>query len=330
MPSFSESPNSSDVPSSFDGSPRTGVLRTAVAGLVLAVAVLGACSGQSMKDPDGDEIKDKARPFKSLGPTEDKLDPALGDIEDWRFFLADKSGKMEIRVSVGKWKESSIEGFVTIFTEVGDRVLERPVPPGSAVTVNATFDVEEGKRYLVRFRANRGKGEYAVEVGDPMNPCEACTDRQECVDNKCADKPCGGGCGDGMVCDRSSDKCVKVKEKPENKCEDVRCARGEVCQRSTGRCITVSTGPAESTPAEPAVNPNIDCSVIDARESGGGSILTLSAGDNKGVAKGMGGQIKGVKGSGFTIIEVYPSRSKATCKLPPAKLVGNTACTIKK
>jgi len=305
----------------------SGIFRAACAVVVMLAC---ACSGQSLKDPDGDENKDKARAFKSLEPTKDKLDPVNGDVEDWRFFTPEKDGKMEIRISVGKWSESTIEGFVTIFTEVGDRLLERPIPPGSAVTINATFDVEVGKRYLVRFMAARGKGEYAVEVGDPANPCEACTAKQDCLEQKCVDKPCGGGCEDGATCDRTSNRCVKVKEKPENKCESVNCGKGESCQRSTGRCIKIQSAPDNNDPPPPAGNPNIDCTVIDARESGGGAILTLSAGDNKGVSKGMTGSIKGLKGSTFTIIDVYPSRSKATCKLPPAKIIGNTSCSIKK
>lgn len=301
------------------------VLRGVLLLATLLTGALAACSGQSVKDPDGDETRLKARPFSRLGPTEDRLDFAVGDQEDWRFFLPEKAGKLELRISVGKWKESSIEGFVTIFTEVGDRVLERPIPPGSSVTIKAQFDVEPDMRYLVRFKANRGKGEYAVEVGEPENPCDACTDKQECVDNKCVDKPCGGDCPEGQTCDRNANKCVAARERPVNKCEGVSCPKGEVCARSTGRCVAVRSEPAEP---QPAAEPDIDATVIDAREAGAGSVLTLSAGDNKGVKKGQTGSIVGLKGSGFTITDVYPSRSKAACKLPPAKIIGHTKAKI--
>lgn len=300
--------------------------------LVAAVALVGAaCSGQSVKDPDGDENRQKARAFLRTGPTEDKLDANVGDFEDWRFFLPEKT-RWEIRISIGKWEESTIQGFVTVYTEVGDRVLERTISPGSQITIKETFDVDTNMRYLVRFKATAGKGKYAVEVGEPEDPCAACTDKQECVEQKCVEKPCGGGCEEGLSCDKPSGKCVKKRDRadpPENKCAGVDCSKGETCQRSTGRCVAVgSPGPA-TIGGGPEKEPDIDCAIIDAREAGTGAILTLSAGDNKGVKKGMKGVIKGVKGGAFTVIEVYPSRSKATCTTPPSKLVGNTQATIK-
>jgi hypothetical protein len=301
---------------------------------VAVAAVALACSGQSTKDPDGDETRLKARAFLKSGPTEDKLDTGIGDFEDWRFFLPDRAGKQEIRISIGKWEESTIVGFVTIFTEVGDLILERTIQAGSGITIKELFDVEPNMRYLVRFKATAGKGKYAVEVGDPEDPCAACTEKQLCQDGRCVDKPCGGECSDNEECDEKTSKCRKKGgHRPDpavNRCEGVQCDKGEVCQRSTGRCIKLGDGPSGGGNDGPDKEPDIDATVIDAREAGTGSLLTLSAGDNKGVKKGMTGAIKGLKGSNFTITEVYPSRSKAACKLPPAKLVGNTAATIKR
>ena len=49
-----------------------------------------------------------------------------------------------------------------------------------------------------------------------VDPCSACADNQDCVDDgaggkKCEDKkpPCGGPCGTGEICDTVTDKCVK-------------------------------------------------------------------------------------------------------------------------
>lgn len=311
------------------------------AAFALVLAALGAaCSGQSLKDPDGDEVYTKARAFSHMGPTEDKLDPAAGDVEDWRFFQPEKAGKMEIRISVGKWKESTITGTVQVRTIVGDIVLERPIPPGNNVTIKATFDVQPNLKYLVQFKALTGRGEYAVEVGDPENPCAACSDKQECTDNKCVDKPCLGACKDNETCDKNSNKCVAAKEN-KNKCEGVSCAKGETCQKSTGRCVTIVVHDKPEAPKCAAnqelkggdcveKQEDIACMIIDVREGGSGSILTLSAGDNKGVTKGMKGYLIGVKGASFVITEVYPSRSKATSTLPPAKFAGNTKAAIKR
>ena len=305
--------------------------------LGLVICALAACSGQSVKDPDGDDTKEKARAFSHLGPTEDRLDATTGDVEDWRFFLSDKAGFKEIRVSVGKWKESTITGFVTVFSKVGDIVAEKPIPPGSRGTVNIRFAVQANTQYLVRFKATSGKGEYAVEVGDPIDPCAACTSKQECVDQKCVDKPCGGGCEEGQTCDRVANRCIAPPKTTTSKCDGVSCPRGEVCVRSTGKCATPAAAAPKCGAGEVlkdgecvAKANDIDCTVIDVREAGGGSVLTLSAGDNKGVSKGATGTIKGLKGATFTVIEVYPSRSKAMSKFPPAKFTGNTSASIKR
>ena len=79
--------------------------------------------------------------------------------------------------------------------------------------------------------------------------------------------------------------------------------------------------PAESSaPAEEKKDNSIACSIIDARDGGSGSVLTLSAGENKGVKRGMTGSVKGVKGATFKITDVYPSRSKASCAVPSTKI----------
>ncbi len=310
-----------------------------LAGLAVLALFAGACSGQSVKDPDGDETRLKSRPFKHLEPTEDKLDVSTGDLEDWRFFLPEKPGKMEIRVSVGKWEESTLVGFITIFTDVGDRVLERPIAPGSGITIKAEFEVDANMRYLVRFKATSGKGRYAVEIGEPENPCSSCTDKQECVEDKCVDKPCGGSCGDGESCDKAAGKCVKVKVKPEDKCAGVTCPSGHFCVRQTGRCAKERPPSEEKKCGADQVEKggecvdkpkDLECAVIDVRESAGGSVLTLNCGDNKNVTKGTTGSIRGVKGGTFNVTDVYPSRSKAACKLTPAKFPANPVAVIKR
>ncbi len=258
-----------------------------VTAALLALALVGGCSGQHLKDPDGDGDRNSARPFLKGGPTEDKLNTRVGDREDWRFIQPARTGTMEMRISVGKWKESTVKGHVTIFSEVGDRIAEKSMPEGSG-TLRFKFDVKDDMRYLVRFRANIGTGEYAVEVDFAGSPCDSCAPDQTCED----------------------DKCVAKKAEPKPRVHRPR-------------------KPRKPRKPRPAKRSGINCKVIDARVSGSGSVLTLTAGDNKGVKKGMTGVIKGVRGGIFKVIAVYPTRSKAKCKLPPGKVYGHTSATIR-
>lgn len=305
-----------------------------LASLPLMLAL--ACSGQSLRDPDGDEVFQKSRAFKHIGATADKLDVSAGDLEDWRFFVPDRAGKMEMRVAVGMLEESTIVGFVTVLTEF-ERVIERPFPVGTGV-LKVPFEVEANKKYLVRFKATSGKGRYAVEVGLPEDACSACDkNTQDCVDEKCVDKPCGGTCGENETCDKSSNRCVKTgKPKPEDKCAGVNCPSGHFCVRQTGRCAKEHEKEAKCTPTQIEKNgecvekpSDLVCGVIDVRESATGSVLTLNCGDNKKITKGTTGSIRGVKGGTFTVTDVYPSRSKATCKLPPGKFPPSPVGVIK-
>ncbi len=291
---------------------------------VAAIGALAACSGQHVKDPDGDGTRDKARPFSRVGPTEDNLNVGIGDREDWRFILPEREGRMQMRISVGKWEESSISGHVTIFSEVGDRIAEKAMPSGSG-TLKFRFEVVPDMRYLVRFRASRGKGQYAVEVDFGEGDCASCSSKQSCVKGRCVTSACPGGCSSGRICDRAKRKCVRDSG-GSNPCTGVRCPSGQYCSRSSGRCV-------KRAPRCPAGQVrkgghcvtkvgDISCSVVDARATTSGSLLTLSAGDNKKVRKGATGYIKGLSKSSFTVIAVYPSRCKARCKAPLNKILG--------
>ncbi len=292
-----------------------------------AVACGLACSGQNVKDPDHDQKKEFARAFSIGGPTKDHLNEAIGDKEDWRFWEAEATAKAELRVGVSKWEDSvTLNAIVTVYDQTGKVLVEKPMSQ-SNLSMREQFDAELGLKYFVRFKLNSGKGEYLAECGPPLDPCAACTDKQECKEAKCVEKPCGGSCPDGTRCDAGKGECVKVKVAPENKCEGVSCPKGEVCFKHSGKCGVV---PVKQPGEEPEKkDSNIDCDVIDARDSGAGSVLTLSAGENKGVKKGMSGFVKGAKGATFTVVDVYPSRSKASCKVPAAKLAGQTKAQIK-
>lgn len=295
--------------------------------LIMLCGFVVACSGQSVKDPDHDEKKEKARPFSSDPQTKDRLNEGIGDKEDWRYWEADFTGKAELRVDVSKWEDSStLNAQVTLYDQKGNKLVDEAMSQTNP-EIKKSFDAELTMKYYVQFKLNSGKGEYLSACGAPLDPCTACTDKQECKENKCVDKPCGGGCPEGTRCDAGKNECVKVAAKPENKCEGVSCPKGEMCFRSTGKCGPIP----EKKPDDPGEKKDdaVQCSVIDARDAGAGSVLTLSAGENKGVKKGATGFVKGVKGATFTIIEVYPSRSKASCKVPASKLAGQTAAQIK-
>jgi hypothetical protein len=304
------------------------VLRLAC--LLVLVTGLAACSGQSLADPDGDESRLKARPFRQLDTTNDRLDAKRGDVEDWRIVLPEQNGRLNLRVEISRWEESkSLSVLVSGFDEAGNGLFERPLNQSANPLIEQVLDVQAGRKYFIRFKAIAGSGQYIAVVGAGTDPCAECTDKQTCESGKCVDKPCGGECADGTMCDEASNKCVRADKKAENKCDGVRCASAEFCQRSTGRCVAK---PKEKEPEEtpPPPDPDIDAAVIDVRDGAQGSVLTLSAGENKGVRKGATGHVKGIKGSSLVIVEVYPTRSKANCKLPASKLVGAQSASIKK
>jgi len=304
---------------------RFGRLRSPLA--VALAAVIAACSGQNIRDPDNDEKMEKARAFAFEGDTKDTLNEAKGDREDWRFWEATFDGKAELRVDVSNWEHTkTLVAKVFVYDRTGKQLDERDMSQASP-QVRAQIEVKKDEKYYVRFKLLSGAGEYISAFGGVPDPCAACTDKQECKDGKCVHKPCGGSCPEGTRCDTSKNECVKIKVAPENKCEGVNCAKGEMCVRATGKCVPIPPkAPGEDPPKK---DDAIDCDVIDARDQGAGSVLTLSAGDNKGVKKGMSGFVKGVKGASFTIVEVYPTRSKASCKAPAAKLSGQTKAQIK-
>ncbi len=310
----------------FTAKLRRSCLATLAGPLLLVVLALAACSGQSIRDPDNDEKKEKSRPFKATEPTKDNLNEVIGDREDWRFWVPDKTGKGELRVEVSKWEDSStLQAMVTIFDEAGTQLAQKPMNQANP-TVREQFAVEGARKYYARFKLVSGKGEYIAEMSEPLDPCASCTDKQECQEGKCIDKPCGGPCPDGMICNREKNECIKGKEKPENKCESVSCPKGEMCARSSGKCVPV---PERKDSGEEKKDNAIDCDVFEAQDAGTGSILKLSAGENKGVKKGMSGSVKGVKGGSFTVTEVYPTRSKANCKVPAAKVPSGSKASIR-
>ncbi len=302
--------------------------------IVVGALLLMACSGTALRDPDGDGTSAKAQMFSRLGPTGDKLDPLSGDVEDWRYFQAHTSGNVELRLTHGRFGAvSTLSGTVTVYNPDGTTAATGAIESGSEKTTRVVFPVRADGTYVVQIKAASGKGEYVVEIGPAVDACAACSDKQNCVEGRCVDKPCGGACGSDEICD-ARNRCVRENT---SKCAGVRCSRGETCQSSTGKCAApVAAGP-KCTASQVLKDgecvekvKDIDCTVVDVRESGGGSTLTLSAGDRQGVQKGMTGSVKGVKGATFTIVDVYPSRAKAVTKVPPASFSGNLNASIKR
>ena len=290
------------------------VRRAAIVGVLATVM---ACSGTSLRDPDGDNASAKAQMFSRLGPTTDKLDPLSGDAEDWRYFQARSSGNVELRLTHGRFgATSTLAGTVTVYNPDGTTAATGAIEAGSEKTTRLTFAVRADGTYVTQIKAATGKGEYAVEIGPASDPCSACSDKQNCVDGRCVDKPCGGACGADEICD-SRNRCVReggsAKRAPSAPAAP-KCGAGQ----------TLTNGECVDKPKD------IECTVVDVRESGGGSMLTLSAGDRQGVTKGMTGSVKGVKGATFTIVDVYPSRAKAVSKIAPASFSGNLTAAIKR
>ncbi len=315
---------------------RDPVFGPAVARRVLVVSLTAfvlACSGTALRDPDGDNASNKAQMFSRLDATVDKLDPLSGDAEDWRYFLAQTSGNVELRFTHGRFGAvSTLAGSIIVYNPDGTTAGTANFEGGSEKTARVAFAVRADGRYVVQIKATTGKGEYAVEIGAPLDPCAACTDKQNCVDERCVDKPCGGACAPDEICDARS-RCVRETT---SRCAGVRCGKGEVCQSSSGKCVATAPAGPKCSATQVLKDgecvekvKDIECTVVDVRESGGGSTLTLSAGDRQGVQKGMSGSVKGVKGATFTIVDVYPSRAKAVTKVAPAAFSGNLSASIK-
>ena len=67
----------------------------------------------------------------------------------------------------------------------------------------------------------------------PENPCDACTDKQECINLECVDiDPCANKtCPDNQRCDREKDgECVDI-----DPCEGISCSAGQTCLKA--HCI---------------------------------------------------------------------------------------------
>lgn len=303
-----------------------------IAALVATLPLIAACSGSTLKDPDGDGTSNKAQMFSRLGPTTDRLDPAAGDAQDWRYFIARNTGRMELRFTHGRFGAiSTLNGSVTVYNPDGTTAATGAIESGSEKTTRIDFPVTADGTYVVEMKAVSGKGDYVVELGPAANPCDACTDSQSCTEGRCVDKPCGGACADDEICERNH--CVREVT---NRCAGVRCHRGDVCQSSSGKCVAVAPSGPKCSASQVLKDgecvekvKDIECTVVDVRESGSGSTLTLSAGDRQGVTKGMTGSVKGVKGASFTIVDVYPSRAKAVTKVPPNSFSGNLTAAIK-
>jgi hypothetical protein len=247
-----------------------------------------ACSGQSTKDPDRDGTKEQAQAFTKNEPTKDSLNVNSGDRQDWRFYQAEQTGTVRMKISRSQWDEYTISGYAMVFSDLGKRVTEKAFP-GEEDEVVVSFDVEKGRRYWVQFKAKKGKGQYAVELGFG-DACEGrCSSNQNCVSGQCVGK--------------AKPRRSKVR-KASPKCPPGHVRRGGKCKVKVG---------------------DVHCSVVDARSAGGGSLITLSAGDNKKVKVGSKGSIRGVSGSSFTVIAVYPTRCKAKCKAGLNKILSGGA-----
>lgn len=284
--------------------------------LLLAFLLASACSGQSMHDPDHNDTTKNAKSFLIPGPTEDSLDVGKGDREDWRYLLTEKSGTLELKVTVGPFGEpASIVGTVTVFTGTSEQLVEQPIQPGSNQNFKLSFKVDANAKYYVRFKALSGKGRYSVAVAEPEDPCASCDQqKQECVEGKCRDKPCGGDCPENETCDKVKNVCVKSKAKSDDKPKPKR----EVSH--------------EEKPEAAPKGAEIECSIIQVFPKGTGSRLIVNCGSNDGVKPGASGFVKGVKGATFTVTNTFPvgTRSDANCAAPDTKIASGQKVVIKK
>ena len=183
--------------------------------IVLATAVLTGCPRRYI-DTDNTHIK-----AVTINPglrIEDKdgLNARRGDTDDWKVFLASKSGRAEVRVDFGdpfKDTQGVKAGKITVRSAKAELLTDADIRAGQT-RYDLSFKVSAEKRYFVHLRASEGMGPYAIryEIKKRKKRCAGCVAGQDFCQKR---------------------QCINPDDyDPPPECED-ECAGNEICVRST-------------------------------------------------------------------------------------------------
>jgi hypothetical protein len=146
----------------------------------------------------------------------DGLSALRGDTDDWKVFLAPKSGLCQLRVDFGdpfKETQGVTAGKLSVRSAKAELISSSNIRQGQT-RYDMSFKVKGDKRYFIHLRADKGSGPYAIkyEIKKRKKRCAGCVEGQDfCRKNSC-------------ISPDAYD--------PPAECED-ECDRGEICVRST-------------------------------------------------------------------------------------------------
>lgn len=332
-----------------------------------ALALTGAaCSSPKPADPDmtaTEAVPEVPTDFE----VDDKIDGQSDEV-DFKRLKAPMTGDATVVV---KFKAGhAVAGMVAVVDTEGAPVADALVT-STETDYTLTYKVTSGALHYLKVAATKGKGDYTVlyivKEPKPVDPCEgvSCDDGEECKGGMCVElakaecspkckagltcingtceKPCGGPCAKGMVCNAKKNECVK------DPCYQKVCAAGEKCSGgvckappapvakeckpacATGQTCNTKTGTCEGQATEPTADPcagPISGSIVQVIPQGSSkTVIAINRGSKVCIKVGQTGRIAGVNGV-FTITEVLEFRSKATIAVDETTIGANRGVTI--
>lgn len=325
---------------------------TSLLALSLLATALTACPSGPPPDPDM-----TASPKVPSVPLDFDVDDSIDgakDKVDFKILNARKAGKAKVVVTFAD--NHKVAGTVGVLGDDGTTNVEAKIVSEGENEYVLGFDVDAGATYYLKISSTKGASKYKVNftISAPVvvDPCAnvECEENQECKDGKCADipepvcepackgglvcvngsceKPCGGGCQRGQICNRRSNECVKdpcfqktcaagercvggackpnVTAPTTKECKPA-CTGGATCNTTTGKC---EGGGGDPTPVPDNCAGPLNGSLVQVLPQGTKSVLVINRGSKVCVKVGQTGRINGVDGA-FKITEVYEFRSKA-------------------
>jgi hypothetical protein len=341
-----------------------------VAASTAVIAMMGCPSGDKIP-PDLDKTPSMQAPRVPPDFEVDDSVDAKHDKVDWKIMQPTQAGKASVTVDFGR--NHQVAGSIGVYGSDGATAVEEAMVTQDEGEYTIEWDVAANAIYYLRVTADQGKGPYSVNFTvtkpEPVDPCAGveCGEDEECqggrcvtfeppdCDPKCArgmvcvsgvcERPCGGGCPRGELCNLRTNKCYKdpcyQKQCPagercvggvckptttapvDKECKPA-CTGGATCNTKTGKCEggSVATPP----PVDECAGP-LSGSIVQVIPQGAKTVLVINRGSKVCVKVGQSGKIAGV-GPAFKITEVYEFRSKAVIEADDKTIGANRAVTI--
>jgi hypothetical protein len=176
---------------------------------MLLIALLSGCP-RSYEDLDKRHLQ--AGQLKTGVKTMDMdgLDVSKGDIIDWKYVVANRTGQAKLRVDVGDLfarAQGVFGGRITVKNTTSRTVASSNIVPGQQ-TYWLEWRAEKDTRFYISIWASKGRGPYSLYfVVQDGGPCSKCDKSQFCSKGKCMaaqdyDPPpeCDDNCGKRQVC----------------------------------------------------------------------------------------------------------------------------------